>query len=153
MLKKDIAKQYFNNARLIVPDNASLVVYQVALAKHWLMMGLKTKNSLVDVLLFKMEEAIENIASLAAVGNLAINYLMECEGTTTITTKATSTEEPKWTTVMVKNVCQVVNQVVETLADTPKQEDHKLNLCLMGFEAKDGETKKELVQRFNTKLL
>lgn len=34
MLKKDIAKQYFNNARLIVPDNASLVVYQVALAKH-----------------------------------------------------------------------------------------------------------------------
>jgi hypothetical protein len=27
-----------------------------------------------------------------------------------------------------------------------KKEEHKLNLRLMGFEAKEGETKKELVQ-------
>jgi hypothetical protein len=36
-------------------------------------MGLKTNNSLVDVRLSKMEAAIENIASLATVGNLAVN--------------------------------------------------------------------------------
>jgi hypothetical protein len=39
---------------------------------------------------------------------------------------------------------------VETLADTPKQEEHKLNLRLMGFEAKEGETKKKLMQQLNT---
>jgi len=54
---------------------------------------------------------------------------------------------------MAKNVCQVVNRAVETLVDTPKQEERKLNLHLTGFEAKEFETKKELVQRFNTKLL
>jgi hypothetical protein len=42
---------------------------------------------------------------------------------------------------------------VETLVDTPKQEEHKLNLHLIGFEAKEGKIKKELVQRFNTELL
>jgi hypothetical protein len=36
-------------------------------------MGFKTDNSLVDVQLSKMEVAIENIASLAAIGNLAVN--------------------------------------------------------------------------------
>jgi hypothetical protein len=39
----------------------------------------------------------------------------------------------------------VVNRVVETLANMPKQEEHKLNLRLIGFEAKEGETEKELV--------
>ncbi len=62
-------------------------------------------------------------------------------------------EEPKWTMVMAKNVRQVVNQVVETLADAPKQEEHKLNLRFMGFKAKEGETEKELVQWFNKELL
>jgi hypothetical protein len=42
---------------------------------------------------------------------------------------------------------------METLANTPKQEERKLNLYLMGFEAKEGETEKELVQRLNTELL
>jgi hypothetical protein len=42
---------------------------------------------------------------------------------------------------------------METLANTPKQEEHKLNLRLTGFEAKEGETEKELVQWFNTELL
>jgi hypothetical protein len=42
---------------------------------------------------------------------------------------------------------------METLANAPKQEECKLNLHLTGFEAKEGETEKELVQRFNTKLL
>jgi hypothetical protein len=42
---------------------------------------------------------------------------------------------------------------VETLADAPKQGERKLNLCIMGFEVKEGETEKELVQRLNTKLL
>jgi hypothetical protein len=36
-------------------------------------MGLKIDNSHVDVRLSKMEAAIENIASLATVGNLAVN--------------------------------------------------------------------------------
>jgi hypothetical protein len=42
---------------------------------------------------------------------------------------------------------------VETLADAPKQEEHKLNLRFMGFKAKEGETEKELVQWFNKELL
>ncbi len=70
-----------------------------------------------------------------------------------ITTKAVSTEEIKWTTVMAKNVRQVVNQAVETLVDTPKQEERKFNLCFTSFKGKEGETKKELVQRLNTELL
>jgi hypothetical protein len=35
----------------------------------------------------------------------------------------------------------------------PKQEERKLNLHLMGFKAKEGETKKDLVQWFNIELL
>jgi hypothetical protein len=46
----------------------------------------------------------------------------------------------------------VVNWVVETLVDVPKQEEHKLNLCFTGFEAKDDEIEKELVQQLNTEL-
>jgi len=42
---------------------------------------------------------------------------------------------------------------METLADMPKQEEHKFNLHLMGFKAKEGKTKKELVQRLNIELL
>jgi hypothetical protein len=42
---------------------------------------------------------------------------------------------------------------METLADAPKQEEHKLNMRLTGFKAKEGETEKELVQRLNTELL
>ncbi len=55
--------------------------------------------------------------------------------------------------MMAKNVHQVVSQAMETLVDAPKQEELKLNLCLTGFEAKEGETEKELVQQLNTKLL
>jgi hypothetical protein len=78
---------------------------------------------------------------------------MECEAIVAIIAKAVSTEEAKWTTVMAKNVRHVVNQVMETLANTPKQEEHKFNLHLTSFEAKEGETEKELVQRLNTELL
>ncbi len=67
-------------------------------------MGLKTDSSLVDVRLSKMEAAIENIAFFVAVSNLAMNQLMERKAAMTITAKATSTEEPKWTTVMAKNM-------------------------------------------------
>jgi hypothetical protein len=42
---------------------------------------------------------------------------------------------------MAKNV----RRVVETLTNAPKQEEHKLNLCLTGFEAKEGKTENELV--------
>ncbi len=70
---------------------------------------------------------------------------MECKAIAVVIAKAASMEEPKWTTMMAKNVRQVVNQVVETLVDAPKQEKHKLNLRLMGFEAKEGKTEKELV--------
>jgi hypothetical protein len=47
-LKKDITMTHNNNTELNVPDNAPLTVYQVALAKHWLIMGLKTNNSPID---------------------------------------------------------------------------------------------------------
>jgi len=47
----------------------------------------------------------------------------------------------------------VDNRTVENLADAPKQEERKLNLRLIGFEAKEGETENELVQRLNTELL
>jgi hypothetical protein len=104
-LKKDTTKTHSNNTRFNVPNNAPLAVYQAALAGHWLIMGLKIDSSPVDARLSKMEAAIENIASFATVGNLAVNQLMEREATTTVTTKVTSTKEPKWTTVMAKNVC------------------------------------------------
>ncbi|CAM6015392.1 unnamed protein product [Sphagnum balticum] len=44
---------------------------------------------------------------------------------------------------MAKNVRQVVNRVVETVVDVPKQEEHKFNLRLTNFKAKEGETEKE----------
>jgi hypothetical protein len=106
-------------------------------------MGLKIDSSLVDARLFKMEATIENIVSLAPVGNLAVNQLMERKVATAVTAKAAFVEELKWTTMMAKNVRQVVSWAVETLADAPKQEERKLNLCLTGFEAK--EIEKELV--------
>ncbi len=56
-----------------------------------------------------MEATIENISFLAAVGNLVVNQLMECEATVVVTTKATSVKEPKWTIVMAKNMRQVVS--------------------------------------------
>jgi len=83
-------------------------------------MGLKTDGSPVDVRLSKMEATIENIASFAAVANLLVNQLMECEVVATLTTNVAFVEEPKWTTTMAKNVCHVVSRVVETLADAPK---------------------------------
>ncbi len=100
-----------------------------------------------------MEAAIENIASFAIAGNLVVNRLMGREAATTIKAKATFAREPKWTTMMAKNVRQVVSRAVEALADVPKQEQHKFNLHLMGFEAKEGKTEKELVQWLNTELL
>jgi hypothetical protein len=72
-LKKDTTKTHCNNAGFNVPNNAPLAVYQAALAGHWLIMGLKTNSSHVDVRLSKMEATIENIASFTATGNLAIN--------------------------------------------------------------------------------
>ncbi len=143
MLKKDIAKTHCINAELNVLDNAPLAVYQAALAGNWLIMGFKTDSPPIDARLSKMEATIENIASLVTASNLAINQLLERETTLAITAKAVSTEEAKGTTVMAKNVRQVVNQAVETLADMPKQEERKLNLRLMGFEAKEGETEKK----------
>jgi len=145
MLKKDTAKQHCNNAGPNVPNNASLLVYQAALVEHWLVMGLKIDNSLVDAWLSKMEAAIENIASFATAGNLVVNQLMEREAVAAVTTKAMFAKEPKWTTVMAKNVHQVVNRAMETLINALKQEQRKLNLCLTGFEAKEGEIEKELV--------
>jgi hypothetical protein len=67
-------------------------------------MGLKTDSSPVDTRLSKMEAAIKNIASLMTNSNLPINQLMECKATAAVTAKAASAKEPKWTTVMAKNV-------------------------------------------------
>jgi hypothetical protein len=39
----------------------------------------------------------------------------------------------------------MVNRVVETLADAPKQEECKFNWRFTGFEAKEDGTKKELL--------
>jgi hypothetical protein len=89
-----------------------------------------------------MKGIIENIMSLATVGNFVINQLMERKAATAITTKATFTKEPKWTTVMAKNMRQVISEAVETLADAPKQEERKFNMHFTSFEAKEGETKK-----------
>jgi hypothetical protein len=72
-------------------------------------MGFKTDNSHVDVRLSKMETTIENIASLTAVGNLAVNQLMEREAATVVTSKAVFAEEPKWSIVMAKNIRKVVS--------------------------------------------
>jgi len=94
MLNKDTSNMHYNNVRLNILDNAPLAVYQVALARHWLVMGLKTDNSPIDARLSKMEAAIKNIAFLAAVGNLVVNQLMECEVAATIITKATFNRSP-----------------------------------------------------------
>jgi hypothetical protein len=152
-LKKDTTKMHCNNAKLNVPNNAPLMVYQATLVRHWLVMGLKTDSSHVDARLSKMEATIKNIVSLTAVGNLTVNQLMERKATTTVITKAASTEEPKWTTVTTNNVRQVVNQAMETVTDVLKQEERKLNLRFTGFEAKEGETEKKLVQQLNIELL
>jgi hypothetical protein len=103
-LKKDTAKTHCNNVELNIPDNAPLAIYKVALARHWLVMGLKIDSSFVNAQLSKTEMAIENIASLATIGNLMVNQLMECEATIAVTTKAAFTEEPNWTTMIAKNV-------------------------------------------------
>jgi hypothetical protein len=42
---------------------------------------------------------------------------------------------------------------METLDDMPKQKERKFNLRLASFEAKEGETEKELMQRLNIELL
>jgi hypothetical protein len=116
-------------------------------------MGLKIDNPPIDARLSKMEAVIENIASFTTASNLAVNQLMKRETVMAIIAKAVSTEEAKWTMVMAKNVRQVVNQAVESLADTPKQEERKLNLRLTSLKAKEGQTEKKLVQRLNTEVL
>jgi hypothetical protein len=67
-----------------------------------------------------MEATIKKIASLLAINNLAVNQLMEHGAVTIITTKVVSTKEPKWTTMMAKNMRQVVSRAIETLGDAPK---------------------------------
>jgi hypothetical protein len=105
MFRKDIAKMLCNNTGLNVLDNAPLPDYQATLAGHWLIMGLKTDSSPVNTWLSKMEAAIKNMASLVATGNLAVNQLIERKAAAVVITKATSAEEPKWTTVMAMNMC------------------------------------------------
>jgi hypothetical protein len=75
---------------------------------------------------------------------------MECEAAAIVTAKAASMEEPTWTTVIAKNVRHMVNWAVEIVANAPKQKECKFNLRLTGFEAKEGEIEKELVQQLNT---
>jgi hypothetical protein len=83
-------------------------------------MGFKTESSPIDAWLSRMEVAIKNIVFLVATNNLAVNQLMECEAAIAITTKAVFTKEPKWTTVMAKNMCYVVSRTMETLANASK---------------------------------
>jgi hypothetical protein len=108
-------------------------------------MGFKTNNSSINARLLKLKVAIKNITFLAAVGNFAVNQLMEQEAIVAVTAKVAFVEEPKWTIVMAKNTRQVVSRVVETLANAPKQEECNFKLCLTGFKTKEGETEKELV--------
>jgi hypothetical protein len=72
-LKKHITKTHYNNTGLNVPDNAPLAIYQATLVGHWLIMGLKTDSSLVDMQLSKMEASIKNIMSLMAIGNFVVH--------------------------------------------------------------------------------
>ncbi len=116
-------------------------------------MGFKIDSSPVDVRLSKMEATIEHITSLAAISNIVVNQLMEHEAAVVVITKVASAKEPTWTTVIAKNVRHMVSQAVETLANAPKLEECKLNLRLTGFEAKEDDIEKELVQWLNTKLL
>jgi hypothetical protein len=51
-----------------------------------------------------MEVAVENITFLVAIGNLAVNQLMECEVALAFIAKAVPVKEPKWTTMMAKNM-------------------------------------------------
>jgi hypothetical protein len=90
---KDTAKQHCNNVGLNVLDNASLAVYQAALAGQQLTMGLNTNNSPIDARLSKIEVAIKNITSLMAVGNLVVNRLMEHDAATVVTAKVMFAEE------------------------------------------------------------
>jgi hypothetical protein len=109
-------------------------------------MGFKIDSSPVDVRLSKMEATIEHITSLAAISNIVVNQLMEHEAAVVVITKVASAKEPTWTTVIAKNVRHMVSQAVETLANAPKLEECKLNLRLTGFEAKEDDIEKELVQ-------
>jgi len=45
---------------------------------------------------------------------------MERKVAMALTANAAFAKEPKWTTVMAKNVRQVVSRAMETLANTPK---------------------------------
>ncbi len=90
-LKRDIIKQHCDNAGLNIQNNASLAVYQAALARHYLVMSFTTESSLVNARLSKMEVAIKNIMSFVAVGNLVVNQLMEREAVVVVIAKAAST--------------------------------------------------------------
>jgi hypothetical protein len=68
-------------------------------------MGFKIDSSLVDTWLSKMEATIKNIVSLATAANIAVNQLMEHKAAAIVTIKVTSMKEPKWTTMMAKNMC------------------------------------------------
>ncbi len=103
-LKKDIAKTHYNNAGLNIPDNAPLGGLPSNPSQALVSHGPQDWQLTCDVRLSKMEAAIENIVSFVAVGNLAVNQLMECEVTAVVTAKAMFTEEPKWTMVMAKNM-------------------------------------------------
>jgi hypothetical protein len=92
MLKKDIAKTHYNNSKFIVPNNAPLAVYQTVLARHWLVMGLKTDSSPINAWVSKIEAAIENITYFATVHNLAVNQLIEYETVVIVTAKVASAE-------------------------------------------------------------
>jgi hypothetical protein len=48
-LKKDTTKTHCNKAELNVLNIVPLAIYQAALPGHWLVMGFKMDNSLVDV--------------------------------------------------------------------------------------------------------
>jgi hypothetical protein len=99
-LKKDTAKMHYNNIGFNLPNNAPLAVF----VRHWLIMGFKIDNSPVDVQMSKMEATIENIVFLVTTRNFAVNQIMEHEAVVAIIGKVGFIEEPKWTTVMAKNV-------------------------------------------------
>jgi preprotein translocase subunit SecF len=58
-------------------------------------MDLKINSSHVHARLSKIEVAIENIKSFTAVGNLAVNQMMERKVAMVVTTKVVYVEEPK----------------------------------------------------------
>ncbi|CAM6078743.1 unnamed protein product [Sphagnum tenellum] len=115
MLKKDTAKMHCNNVELNVLDNAPLIVYQAAVAGHWLIMASKP---IVHLLTRTCPKWRQPLRTLGLSRLLTTLQSMECEMTAVAIPKAMSTKEPKWTKVMLTTLWSMECEM--TAVATPK---------------------------------